>query len=450
MASYSGNAGDSQRIRKLLEQRERQRRENVEEQNKLDKETRMAAHITDKFASYKDEVEDQIKASTVGLVSLFDMRAKQTQIIEDRDLRTLKDKAAKLKREEKAKRDAKKLKDRKRKARLQKLSFVDDENEATSSEDDDEKQRRRAKKVLRNQAADSSYLPNAAKDENELELRKILRSEWEANQEMEKNRVFSLPFDYWDGTGHRFEAQIKKGNTIYQFLTRALDVMKADINELRHATPEHLVYVKDDLILPHYYTFYELILNNIVSKTGKMLKFETAEMPIISNITYPVPEPDEPAKKIVDGDGFAVPKPPQSSERYDDDRVKDLRDIMTSGATNDRNFDEDTLPDDGDGLSVTKEGYTYDRGTETGSIEAMTGLKKGSTVMHLPHAAIEVKVEENEAAIGKVILRSWYEKNKHIFPASRWEAFDPVTMMNVDELTRKQTQADVDYYAKVL
>ena len=70
--------------------------------------------------------------------------------------------------------------------------------------------------------------------------------------------------------------------------------------------------------------------------------------------------------------------------------------------------------------------------------------------MHLPHAAIEVKVEENEAAIGRVILRSWYEKNKHIFPASRWEAFDPVTMMNVDELTRKQTQADVDYYAKVL
>lgn len=26
---------------------------------------------------------------------------------------------------------------------------------------------------------------------------------------------------------------------------------------------------------------------------------------------------------------------------------------------------------------------------------------------------------------GKVVLRSWYEKNKHIFPASRWEPYDP-------------------------
>ena len=26
---------------------------------------------------------------------------------------------------------------------------------------------------------------------------------------------------------------------------------------------------------------------------------------------------------------------------------------------------------------------------------------------------------------GKVVLRNWYERNKHIFPASRWEPFDP-------------------------
>ena len=24
-----------------------------------------------------------------------------------------------------------------------------------------------------------------------------------------------------------------------------------------------------------------------------------------------------------------------------------------------------------------------------------------------------------------MVLRSWYEKNKHIFPASRWEPYDP-------------------------
>ena len=26
---------------------------------------------------------------------------------------------------------------------------------------------------------------------------------------------------------------------------------------------------------------------------------------------------------------------------------------------------------------------------------------------------------------GKVVLRHWYEKNKHIFPANRWESYDP-------------------------
>ena len=26
---------------------------------------------------------------------------------------------------------------------------------------------------------------------------------------------------------------------------------------------------------------------------------------------------------------------------------------------------------------------------------------------------------------GKVVLRNWYERNKHIFPASRWEPYDP-------------------------
>ena len=26
---------------------------------------------------------------------------------------------------------------------------------------------------------------------------------------------------------------------------------------------------------------------------------------------------------------------------------------------------------------------------------------------------------------GKVVERHWYDKNKHIFPASRWEIYDP-------------------------
>ena len=36
----------------------------------------------------------------------------------------------------------------------------------------------------------------------------------------------------------------------------------------------------------------------------------------------------------------------------------------------------------------------------------------------------DTRVEKDESHPGKVIERRWYEKNKHTFPASRWEAFD--------------------------
>ena len=37
----------------------------------------------------------------------------------------------------------------------------------------------------------------------------------------------------------------------------------------------------------------------------------------------------------------------------------------------------------------------------------------------------DARLEKDESHAGKVCLRSWYERNKHIFPASRWEPYDP-------------------------
>ncbi|ESW32415.1 hypothetical protein PHAVU_002G320400 [Phaseolus vulgaris] len=33
----------------------------------------------------------------------------------------------------------------------------------------------------------------------------------------------------------------------------------------------------------------------------------------------------------------------------------------------------------------------------------------------------DATIEKDESHAGKVVERHWYEKNKHIFPASRWE-----------------------------
>jgi len=35
------------------------------------------------------------------------------------------------------------------------------------------------------------------------------------------------------------------------------------------------------------------------------------------------------------------------------------------------------------------------------------------------------RIEKDESHPGKIVERRWYERNKHIFPASRWEPFDP-------------------------
>ena len=39
--------------------------------------------------------------------------------------------------------------------------------------------------------------------------------------------------------------------------------------------------------------------------------------------------------------------------------------------------------------------------------------------------AVDTRVEKDESHPGKVVERRWYDRNKHIFPASRWELYDP-------------------------
>ncbi|KAL7539258.1 hypothetical protein ACHAXR_010752 [Thalassiosira sp. AJA248-18] len=39
--------------------------------------------------------------------------------------------------------------------------------------------------------------------------------------------------------------------------------------------------------------------------------------------------------------------------------------------------------------------------------------------------AVDARIEKDESHPGKVVERRWYDRNKHIFPASRWEMYDP-------------------------
>ena len=42
-----------------------------------------------------------------------------------------------------------------------------------------------------------------------------------------------------------------------------------------------------------------------------------------------------------------------------------------------------------------------------------------------PFVAVYDQVGGWQSHAGKVVERHWYDKNKHIVPASRWEIYDP-------------------------
>lgn len=150
--------------------------------------------------------------------------------------------------------------------------------------------------------------------------REQIAQEWMQKQSQVKNEEIEITYSYWDGSGHRRQVRMKKGNSIQQFLQKCLETLRKEFNDLKAVTVDQLMYVKEDLIIPHHYTFYDFIVTKARGKSGALFNFNVKD---------------------------------------------DIRLIN------------------------------------------------------------DASVEKEESHAGKVCVRSWYERNKHIFPASRWEPYDP-------------------------
>ncbi|XP_037954660.1 protein FAM50 homolog [Teleopsis dalmanni] len=341
MAFYKGAASEAGRAAQLMKKREiaaqevEFRKKKIEEELKLDK-------IENKFATHYDAVEQQLKSSTIGLVTLDEMKAKQEDIVREREKKLAQKKDEKEREKQKAL-EAIQAEKTKQKRQIQALSFNFNEDEGDAddndkSDDDNEIVVKNAevpkknkwtdiseepvpkKKIFKNPEVDTSFLPDRKREEQENRLREQLRQEWVMQQATLKDQEITITFSYWDGSGHRRSVIMKKGNTIYQFLQRCLELLRKEFNELKTVMADQLMYVKEDLILPHHYSFYDFIVTKARGKSGPLFQFDVHE---------------------------------------------DVR--MVSDAS----------------------------------------------------------VEKEESHAGKVLLRSWYERNKHIFPASRWEPYEP-------------------------
>ncbi|KAJ1309886.1 hypothetical protein OPQ81_006648 [Rhizoctonia solani] len=289
----AGSQSEARRQAALVNQRKEMMEEFDRQKDAMLKETEKSLPGTNRFVGKNDSMEESLKKSTIGLVKLEDFQNKRKELEEA--------KAREAARTNELKDEKVKQKKRKKITKT-KLSFAMDDEEGEGEADDkkgkdaSEEPPVKRNKVNKNPAVDTSFLPDREREEQERRIREELRQEWIRKQEELKQEDIEVTYSYWDGSGHRKSVMCKKGDDIATFLE------------------------KEDLIIPHHYTFYDFIVNKARGKSGPLFNFDV----------------------------------------HDDVR-------MLADAT----------------------------------------------------------IEKDESHAGKVVERSWYQRSKHIFPASRWEVFDP-------------------------
>eukprot|EP01138_Halocafeteria_seosinensis_P015423 gb/GECG01015740.1/.p1 GENE.gb/GECG01015740.1/~~gb/GECG01015740.1/.p1 ORF type:complete len:390 (+),score=83.69 gb/GECG01015740.1/:1-1170(+) len=350
--TQEGNAaGDF--ANRLSRTREKQQKEYESKRKEImDNSKRVSADdLTNKFTTHTNKAEQAFKAKTVGLVSADEFR--QARLDAEKLQKDIDDKKNKDKQKKKGK----------KRPKATKLSFNVDElaeedevaesvvaQKATTSSDTLVKQEngtsstasgdservstggsggtqteeqngtKRQKKLGKDPNVRTDFLPDREREEEEARLREKLKQEWLQEQERIKNEKIEITYSYYDGSGHRRSIEVPKGTSIGKFLEKVRQQLSKEFPELKQTTNESLMYVKEDIIIPHHYTFYDLIQTKARGKSGPLFRFDVKE---------------------------------------------DIR---------------------------MRQDY---------------------------------RLEKDESHPGKIVQRRWYESNKHIFPASRWEIYDP-------------------------
>ncbi|KAJ7001413.1 hypothetical protein D5086_009088 [Populus alba] len=318
---YVGTAQDAVRIRRLQKQREAERLK-IQELKSKSASAKDQPGLLQFGSSTSEILETAFKKETVGLVTREQYVEKRVNIqtkFEEEE----KEKLEKLRKEEEE------LQLQKRKKRKikgnSKLSFADDFENGSDEEDGENKSLEPKRlgsngKFGKDPTVETSFLPDSEREAEEQAERERLRKQWLREQEQIRNEPLEITYSYWDGAGHRRVIQVRKGDTVGEFLRAVQQQLAPEFREIRTTSVENLLYVKEDLIIPHQHSFYDLIINKARGKSGPLFHFDVHE---------------------------------------------DVRTIA------------------------------------------------------------DATIEKDESHAGKVVERHWYEKNKHIFPASRWEIYDP-------------------------
>lgn len=106
-------------------------------------------------------------------------------------------------------------------------------------------------KLGKDPSVETNFLPDSEREAEEQAERERLKKQWTREQEQIKNEPLQITYSYWDGTGHRRVIQVRKGDAIGNFLRAVQQQLAPDFREIRTTSVENLLYVKEDLIIPH-------------------------------------------------------------------------------------------------------------------------------------------------------------------------------------------------------
>eukprot|EP00462_Mataza_sp_D1_P022351 CAMPEP_0175140114 /NCGR_PEP_ID=MMETSP0087-20121206/11282_1 /TAXON_ID=136419 /ORGANISM="Unknown Unknown, Strain D1" /LENGTH=304 /DNA_ID=CAMNT_0016423207 /DNA_START=18 /DNA_END=932 /DNA_ORIENTATION=+ len=248
----------------MAKQREQQKKDFEERQAKMKSSSSVGLKDMDgMFSTGISTAEEQFRASTVGLVSSEDFKKKREMI------ELMREKADKEKK--KLAKRLKKRKEKERKAKMSSLTFdVEDEEDPEAGSWDSVKKA----KLSKDPEADTFFLPDRSRDEEENKLKNELEAKWEALQAKAKSEMIEVTYSYWDGSGHRRTIKVSKGTRMDQFLEKARRDCADSFHELRGISSENLMYIKEDLIIPHHYSFYDLIISKARGKSGPLFHFD--------------------------------------------------------------------------------------------------------------------------------------------------------------------------------
>ena len=117
-------------------------------------------------------------------------------------------------------------------------------------------------------------MPDREREAAEEAEREKVRLEIKSRREAMKEEKIEIAYSYWDGTSHRQSIEMKKGNTIGEFVNACLLALRKEFHELRGVSSESIIYVKEDLMIPHHYTFYDFIITKARGKSGPLFAFD--------------------------------------------------------------------------------------------------------------------------------------------------------------------------------